>query len=108
MREPGSDIRPFSGDDHVALVGRHIVEGDGIGLNTTSAHGPDLVAANLVVEVLIVPGVWHESCRVCVLPRELNELAEGEIAKRLGKVSPAINLVVEIGIQSVLVVIEID
>ena len=97
----------ISGDDHVALVGGHVVEGYSIRLAPASAHCPDLITVFLVEEMLIVPRVWHPGRRVSILPWELNELAERVIPKVLGEVSPAIDLVVEVGVQGGPVVFEI-
>ena len=41
-----------------------VVEGDRVGLCSSSAHAPDLVAAFIIVEVLIVSGVWHRERKV--------------------------------------------
>ena len=98
--DPRGDGGSVGAENHVVLVRWDVVEGDSIWLGSSSAHGPDLVAASEIVEVLVVSGGWHGDGRVGVLPWEVDEVGEGLVAEVSGDFSPAIDLVVEEGFEA--------
>ena len=74
MGDPWSERHPISAEEDVVLMRWNIIECDGVRLDSTSSHFPNLVATCMIVEMLIVSGVWHVHCRVNIIPGELREI----------------------------------
>ena len=62
MGDPWSEGHPISAEEDVVLMRWNIIESDGVRLDSTSSHVPNLVTSCMIVEMLIVSGVWHVHC----------------------------------------------
>ena len=87
-------------------MGWNVVESDSVRLDSSFAHVPDLVASYLIVEVLVVSGIWHVECIVNVVPWLIDHVTERVVPKGSCELSPAINLVKEIGVKCRPIIIE--
>ena len=88
------------------LVGWNVVESDSVRLNSSSAHVPDLVASYLIVEVLVVSGIWHVEGTVHVVPWLIDHVTERVVPKGSCELLPAINLVMESGVKCRPIILE--
>ena len=100
MRDPRGNPCGVVPVEHVVLVGGDVVEGNGVGLDSSSAHVPDLVAPDLIIEVLVVSGIRHEERKIFVKPGYFDHVSERVVAKRCCKLLPAIELVIESSVKS--------
>ena len=100
MRDPRGNPCGVVPVEHVVLVGGDVVEGNGVGLDSSSAHVPDLVAPDLIIEMLVVSGIRHVERQILVNPGYLDHVTERIVAKRCCKLLPAVELVIESSVKS--------
>ena len=99
MRDPWGDSCGVVPVEYIVLVGWDVVESDSVRLNSSFAHVPDLVASYLIVEVLVVSGIRHVECIVQVIPWLFDHVTERIVSKGSCELLPAINLVLESGVE---------
>ena len=95
MCDPWSHLHSVQGEDGVELMNVDVVEGDRVGLCSSSAHAPDLVAALVIVPMLVVSGVRHRECIVCVSEGVVWEVFEVFEVEFLCILKPATDLAFE-------------
>ena len=95
MCDPWSHLHSVQGEDGVELMNVDVVEGDRVGLCSSSAHAPDLVAALVIVPMLVVSGVRHRHRIVCVSEGVVWEVFEVFEVEFLCILKPATDLAFE-------------
>lgn len=95
VSDPWSDLVPVQTEERVVLMNVNVVEGDGVWLDSSSAHAPDLVAAFVVVEVLVVSSVWHREREVGVCEWVSRHVLKVFVAEFFCILNPAVYLAFE-------------